>query len=135
MFAKLTGNQPTSGAMRLIVCVICFCSAPNVFGVALFQGSGSTLRNDETLTDPQLFRIIDAFAVGVENLFPSRRRTIKPPRDRGERIARLDDIGSRGGFVLVAFWTLPILCRRFVRQPRFRSALFQFFSQIEILVA
>src|ERR1043166_2187058 len=113
--------------------------------VALFHGSGFTSRNDKALSNSQLFRIIDAFAVGGEKRFPSRGRTIKPARNRGERIARLHDIGSRRGFVLSAFWRLlaapepsgggSILCHRFVRQPRFRSPLFQFLSQIEIFVS
>src|SRR5207237_6925194 len=50
------------------------------------------LGNDQALTDPQLLRIIDAFLIRVEDLFPARRRFVKLSRNRYERVARLNNI-------------------------------------------
>ncbi len=72
------------------------------------KGGEWFLGNDQALTDPQLLRIIDAFLIRVEDLFPARRRFVKLSRNRYERVARLNNIGSAARFPGSSFlwrWT------------------------------
>ena len=57
------------------------------YAVATRRPESKTLGNNQALSNLQVFRIVDAFLVRIENLFPARRGFVKFSRDRGERIA------------------------------------------------
>src|SRR5438876_11803198 len=68
-------------------------SAPRARGCSRAYQS-KTLGDDQGLTDRQLRGGTDVFLVGGENLFPARRGFVKFPRNRGERVAGLNNVGS-----------------------------------------
>ena len=55
--------------------------------IATCPPESKMLGDNQALANLQIFRIVDAFLVRIENLFPARRGFVKFSRDRGERIA------------------------------------------------
>src|SRR5205814_6749612 len=55
-------------------------------------------RNDQSLTYYQFLRIVDHIAIGIENLFPTRRCFVKFSGDRCQSIAALHHVSLPGGF-------------------------------------
>src|SRR5438876_360928 len=95
-----------------------------------------SVSTDQALTDPQLFRIIDAFLIRVEDLFPARRRFVKLSRDRRERVARLNNIGSAARFPGSSFlWKWTARLRLIRRAPHLQRTVFQFLAQIEVFIS